>query len=316
MNLIFTILRKRISGLELLRRKIAHHYLQEVAERHIKEREQRLSVFANDLIGISIFLDGIYEREHIQTLLTLVQHLDPNAGRAAAVDLGANIGNHSLVFSRHFSEVHAFEPHTQTFDLLSMNISRVGNIKAYNIGVGEKAEQMLLHENISNMGGSSVVNDSGQKSIQVNVLPLDDALDSPIPISLIKIDIEGMEYSALKGAVETIKAHQPIIAFEQHASLFEYGTTASIRLLVNLGYTFCWIETNPNYSSKNFFIRTISQFKELLVGRTLTYSICFGEKIPPKSHTMLIAVPRRLLKNIDILSTASAHNQEMTLKCP
>jgi FkbM family methyltransferase len=202
MNLIFTILRKRISGLELLRRKIAHHYLQEVAERHIKEREQRLSVFANDLIGISIFLDGIYEREHIQTLLTL------------------------LVFSRHFSEVYAFEPHPQTFDLLSMNISRVGNIKAYNIGVGEKAEQMLLHENISNMGGSSVVNDSGQKSIQVNVSPLDDALDSPIPISLIKIDIEGMEYSALKGAVETIKIHHPIIAFEQHESLFAQGTTA------------------------------------------------------------------------------------------
>ena len=308
MSLKFTAVRKRISGLELLRAKIAQDYLQGVAQRHIEERGHDLAVFANDLIGISIFLDGVYEREHIETLLTLVQYLDFNAVRGAAIDIGANIGNHSLVFSRHFASVFSYEPHPRTFKLLEMNTSCARKIKAYNIGLGDKAEVVLLHENTLNMGGASAVHYYDNRTIRINVAPLDDLLDPDIPISLIKIDIEGMEYSALKGAIETINKHQPIIAFEQHASSFLQGTTDSIRLLNDLSYVICWIEISNEHSSKNWFLRALSRCKELLVGRDLTYSVAWEGTIPTRSHTMLIAVPERHIAKLRTLMCTTAHS--------
>lgn len=173
MSLKFTTIRKRISGLELLRAKIAQDYLQDVARRHIEERGHDLAVFANDLIGISIFLDGVYEREYIQTLLTTVKYLDPNAVRGAAIDIGANIGNHSLVFSRHFANVVSYEPHPRTFKLLEMNTSCARNIKAYNLGLGDKAKVVLLYESSLNIGGASAVYYHDERTIRINVAPLD-----------------------------------------------------------------------------------------------------------------------------------------------
>ena len=53
-----------------------------------------------------------------------------------------------------------------------------------------------------------------------------------LDVVLIKLDIEGMEYQALNGAVETIKHSQPLIAFEHHKT----NRKAAEQLLKNIGY--------------------------------------------------------------------------------
>jgi hypothetical protein len=58
-----------------------------------------------DSIGQAIILNGFYERELLQGMCSLV--LDKNS---IALDVGANIGNHSLFFSNNFDSVISFEP--------------------------------------------------------------------------------------------------------------------------------------------------------------------------------------------------------------
>ena len=66
-------------------------------------------------------------------------------------------------------------------------------------------------------------------------------------IDLLKIDVEGFESDVIQGAVNTIKDHQPIVAFEwSNQSLENHSHT---KILDDLGYKFFltkkehWLET-------------------------------------------------------------------------
>jgi len=57
-------------------------------------------------------------------------------------------------------------------------------------------------------------------------------------ISLIKIDVEGHELAALRGAKELIKKNKPIVLFEQLSSEFSNGTSKVLEYLKELDYVF------------------------------------------------------------------------------
>jgi hypothetical protein len=56
------------------------------------------------------------------------------------IDIGANFGYHTLLFSRTCSQVHAFEPQIQNFNLLQDNVilNNIGNITTYNYACGDE----------------------------------------------------------------------------------------------------------------------------------------------------------------------------------
>jgi hypothetical protein len=63
-----------------------------------KFREQRghpFAVFANDYIGILVDQFGVYERDELNLLLTLIERLDEGIFSGVAFDIGANVGNHA-----------------------------------------------------------------------------------------------------------------------------------------------------------------------------------------------------------------------------
>lgn len=105
---ILTI-KKTVNGFNALERKLAMRYLFKVRKQLIRERNQRMAVYANDLIGMFIFLDGIYERDYLETFIKLLEPLKEEFESWVVVDAGANIGNHSIYFSKLFGKVHAFE---------------------------------------------------------------------------------------------------------------------------------------------------------------------------------------------------------------
>ena len=143
------------------------------------------------------------------------------------LDIGANIGTHTVILSELFKNVYAFEPQKEVFEVLKLNleVNNCKNVIPYNFGLGEKektADLGFLDKNEpNNFGAATIVeNDKlkkGDKKGETIVIKTLDSLNLK-DICFIKIDIEGYEYNALLGGQETIKKYRPVIIFEQHDS--------------------------------------------------------------------------------------------------
>lgn len=99
-------------------------------------------------------------------------------------------------------------------------------------------------------GGSRV------EMIAVRCERLDDALPAGVRPELVKIDVEGAEEEVLRGALETLRRHRPIVAFEHGAGSAEhYGTTpASLHALLTeeLGYEVRGLDGDGPYGAERF----------------------------------------------------------------
>jgi len=129
------------------------------------------------------------------------------------VDAGANIGVHTVTFSRLAQTVHAFEPMRDNFHMLcgNMALNNVRNVHCYQLALGEKIERQSVAlfdtEQRNNFGGWTL-DVVGTKNDEIGIIPLD------IPCNFLKIDIEGMEIPALKGARPMIQVCKPLIYVE------------------------------------------------------------------------------------------------------
>ena len=116
------------------------------------ERNRKMAIFANDLIGISINQFGVYEKEELDILFDFLTPLKETLAAGTCLDIGANIGNHSLYFAPIFAAVHSFEPHPATFRLLEFNVGDSENVIPHNFGLGDTKGSFTLRENPTNLG--------------------------------------------------------------------------------------------------------------------------------------------------------------------
>ena len=114
-------------------------------------------------------------------------------------------------------------------------------------------------------------------------------------VSLIKYDVEGHEWSAIKGSRRVIEAHRPLVIFEQHQHDFRSGYSPVVVLLQELGYQrFAVPKLAPAIRSLRF--RTLNKFyhafASLVVGRNMT--IVEVDEIKPGDYAQIWAIPDRL----------------------
>ena len=99
-------------------RYITSRYLAYANATHIKQYPQLVG-FAFDAITCSIHLDGRFEKDELRLLEESVfPKLESNT---ICLDIGANIGNHSLAFSPFFEYIIALEPVSYTHLTLPTN---------------------------------------------------------------------------------------------------------------------------------------------------------------------------------------------------
>lgn len=270
-------------------------YLSRLAVRHLESRGYPVAMFAFDGIATTISVKGVYEREQLDTVFGWLnsEHLI----RGSAIDIGANIGNHSLYFSRFYSSVFSFEPNPRTFRLLEINAALVDNVRPFNFGLSDRAASLPMRSSPENMGGSRIITESLQDSdcITVEVKPLDSIRhEIQAPIGLIKIDVEGHEFSALSGARQIIRENRPIILFEQSESDFENGSSKVIELLRSLGYrSFAIVLPSPLAPP---WLPRILRPALTLIARCIAgfrFKIASSSNIAPAFYSFIIAIPDR-----------------------
>lgn len=193
-----------------------------------------------------------------------------------AIDAGANIGAHSMAMARYFERVMAFEPQRMLFKLLKANLSDWPSSLAYNAALGKEDGLLWLPSlnygmtnNFGGVGRDCVENWSPDQRehipmVEVQIRQLDkiDAVKAAEKISLIKVDVEGMEKEVLEGARQTIAKHQPILYVENDKPK---KSQELVDFIYNgLGYRAWWHipflfnENNFNHNPVNIFDKMAS----------------------------------------------------------
>ena len=129
---------------------------------------------------------------------------------SVVIDAGAFIGDTTHLFLTRGSTVIAIEPQQDAFTVLEFNCPNAICIKK---PLGQKGQTVLLTNAVSN----TPANNLGARQVAADpagtpVLALDDL--NPHRCDFIKMDVEGFEPYALKGAEQLIRRTRPVLHIE------------------------------------------------------------------------------------------------------
>ena len=168
-------------------------------------------------------MGGVFEPHMVNLFKALISPDD------SVADIGANIGMTSILFSQLSAEVAGFEPSPSTYNLLVKNLNQnsVENVKAVNCGIGDKKQLTTLTYSDSLRAGGFVSDqiDLGvsHTTEAVKIDRFDDIWERHLnKLDFMKIDVEGYELNVIKGSLETIKKHKPIVALETQSLVPKY----------------------------------------------------------------------------------------------
>lgn len=179
---------------------------------------------------------------------------------AIILDIGANIGNHSLYWAkkRMAQKIYSFEPMLSTYQTLLKNvqINYLDDIVIpINIGLSDTEGCAELNTYISSNPelkfsidciGSASLSKSDNGEMKLNALDQLPFISDLERIDFVKIDVEGFEHNVLKGAEITLKKYKPIVFIESFPNNFEETN----RILNLYGYSMIMQLDEINYLYK------------------------------------------------------------------
>lgn len=177
---------------------------------------QWVTVLVGDRVGQKLERDGLYERESLLFLLSLIKKLPA----PVILDVGANFGNHTLAFATVAQRVLAFEPHPLVFSLLERNIrdNDLVNVQAFNLALSDQSGESRLFTGPDGMLGTSSLDQrtTSEDSVPIQCARGDDLLaEAQVEkVDLLKLDVEAHEYFVLLGLMNTLRRHLPLITME------------------------------------------------------------------------------------------------------
>jgi FkbM family methyltransferase len=249
-------------------------YWKAMQARYVELRQYQGLIAGNDVRSIEIAADEmwvvtgdgvamVWDPEDTRTAPNmLINHGDfepgesrllLSAGEGAKVifDVGANAGYYSLHWcSRIHPEgrIHAFEPVPQTFSRLVRNVARNGlekQIRISNIGLGNEitTTSFFLPKFSGSVAASAKNLHPEEENIEVVVHI--DTLDRYFGmqglnrLDLMKVDVEGAELFVVKGGLDTLNRHKPLVFMEllrKWSKPFGYHPNDVIGLFADMGY--------------------------------------------------------------------------------
>ncbi len=205
-------------------------------------------------VGRSIDVYGEYSEHEVKLF---EQILKPGM---TVVDGGANFGTHTVFFSKAVGptgQVYAFEPQRLIFQVLCANMALNGieNTHCLQAGLGASRRDGIIPtldiRKYNNTGAFTF--DTALQGDRVPIMPLDE-LNLP-ELHFFKLDVEGMELDALKGAKFTINYRQPVLYVENTFDRPTYEPQQSrdlVNYILELGYKAYW-HWPPVFNPDNFY---------------------------------------------------------------
>jgi FkbM family methyltransferase len=279
-----------------LRKSITQKYLGRISKEYIKTKDQ-LVVFSFDFISQSIAINGRFEDNELKLLENIFSQ---RLKSRTILDIGANIGNHTVAFSKIANNVISFEPNSVIFDVLKINTQNIPNVEIFNYGASDTNQILNAKIPRGNCGEGSVAkkdNDfkAGQfYELQFDLRVLDEVEElSKMDIGLIKIDVEGHELKSFLGMKNLLVTQKPMILFEQNRGI-RNGTSDEIDFLRTLGYEHLYEFKNvekwitPNCIPKS--LKTMVRFIEVLIFGEPSDELRLSEisSLDNKSYDMLV----------------------------
>jgi FkbM family methyltransferase len=152
----------------------------------------------------------------------IAQHLAPGD---VFYDIGANIGFFSLLATKYVGDegsVYAFEPVAENVVAVRSNarLNNLNNLSVFEVAIAAQSGAGELFvtqwDGGSSLSATALDPNEPVERRRVSVVAMDDLVASEDlrPPTLVKIDVEGAEFSVLEGMKETIVQFKPILVYE------------------------------------------------------------------------------------------------------
>ena len=174
--------------------------------------------------------------------------------KSVVLDIGANFGLYTATSAsrmRDHGRLYSFEANPHTFDLLrrtlyANRLAHHPNVTAVNALVSESAGRGTLYYLPEFLGGATMT-DIGQwgaakRSIEVDMITIDQFLPGELAVDLVKIDVEGHEPFVIRGMQNTIRRSPNIRIFVEFVEAFLTHTVTAARFAAeidDLGLRIC-----------------------------------------------------------------------------
>lgn len=205
-------------------------------------------------VGFQILARGSYEVDEVAEIFNLLKGCVENNGPGLVViDAGANIGVVTIEVAKQFGpelvkRVVAFEAQERIYYALAGNIAlnNLYNVEAVFSAVGDSSGKLLVpvpdynkpasygslelkfSDNVEDIGQPISYNERNMKLVPL--VRIDDYDLSRL--DFIKLDVEGMELDALRGAETTLRRCRPIMLIEW----LKVGFDPLVEYLSTIGY--------------------------------------------------------------------------------
>lgn len=231
--------------------------------------ETPIFVNTDDMGGpINVLNGGRYEEDYLGVLASYRQP------RSTFLDIGANLGIYSLRMAplMRSGRIVAFEPLRRVRDLFRRsvylnNLAHVIDVRPF--GLSDVSGEAYLTIPPHHAGGATLEGGTGG-SEQVEVRTLDSLVDRDFVCDLVKLDVEGHEFRALRG-MESVLRRSPhcVVLFEKlikngeyEHQIFEFAESLGWCIYVLDGIRLTKVTLDGFRESESYFIAGLPEVVE------------------------------------------------------
>ncbi|HVX90785.1 MAG TPA: FkbM family methyltransferase [Candidatus Paceibacterota bacterium] len=198
-----------------------------------------------------VYFFGAGEREY---MLAMGNYVRPGS---VVLDVGANVGQHSLYFAVKGAHVLAFEPYEAVRKTLEDRVRGFASVKIFDIGLSDAEGSFLfsapIGDNIGLGSFSAGHGDPDRIALTLHTRKGDDVVrdENLTRVDFIKIDVERHEAPTLRGLQHTMHTFRPVVEFEFAAFAFssrdefDHLTSGYTPYFLTRNRPFLWLFNRP-----------------------------------------------------------------------